>query len=337
MIDRKTLQFSLAWRLSLLLLVVSIAAIAALRWRACQVAAGYQSDLAHTVLLEFLVDVAWTIPAFGALALVMGIWAIRSGLEPLRALSADVATIAPGRPTRLSGRALPGEVLPLVHAVDVAFSRLHAAYEAQRRFTANAAHELRTPLAMLQSGLERLPVDAMARSLMEDATRLSRIVAQLLELARVEAGPPTGCGTVELNRLVSDIAASLGPLAHGRDVTVGLDSNACTTHVRGTLGLIEAIVRNILENAILYTRPGTEVSLTVSASGSLIVGDQGPGIPAEDRIHIFERFWRGSQAGRSGSGLGLAIVKEAAERIGATIELDTRLPRGTRFCVQFAT
>src|SRR5262245_50684007 len=271
MINRQTLQFSLAWRLGLLLLLVSAAAIAYLRWRACQVAAGYQTDLAHTVLFEFLVDIAWTIPVFGALALVMGNWAIRSGLAPLRALSADVSLIKPGSPsTRLSApRLLPGEVMPLVRAVDGAFDRLHSAYDAQRRFTANAAHELRTPLAILRSGLERLPDGAVAQSLKEDATRLSRIVTQLLELARVEAAPVIGQDTVELKRLVAEIAASLGPLAHDRGVAVGLDSDVATVHVRGTAGLIEAIVRNVLENAILYTKPGTAVSLTVSESGAL--------------------------------------------------------------------
>jgi signal transduction histidine kinase len=338
MINRQTLQFSLAWRLGLLFLVVSAAAIAYLRWRACQVAAGYQTDLAHTVLFEFLIDVAWTIPVFGALALVMGNWAIRSGLAPLRALSAEVSSIKPGTPsTRLSARTLPGEVMPLVRAVDGAFDRLQAAYEAQHRFTANAAHELRTPLAVLQSGLERLPADTTAQSLKEDAARLSRIVTQLLELARIEAGPLIERDTVELKSLVAEIAASLAPLAYDRDVAVGLDSEVPAVYVRGSAGMIEAIVRNILENAILCSERGTAVSLTVTASGELTVDDQGPGIPVEHRKQIFERFWRGPQASRNGSGLGLAIVKEVADRIGATLRLDTAPPlRGTSFSVQFA-
>jgi signal transduction histidine kinase len=339
MIKVRTLQFSLAWRLGLLLLIVSAAVIGYLRWRACQVAAGYPTDLAHTVLFEFLIDVAWTIPIFGALALLMGSWAIRSGLAPLRALSADVSLIEPNGPLmRLSAsRLLPGEVTPLVHAVDGAFDRLHAAYDAQRRFTSNAAHELRTPLAVLQAGLERLPCDAAVQSLREDAGRLSRIVAQLLELARVEAGPSIGDETVDLKQLVGEIAASLGPLAYDRDVSVSLDSETSAVHVRGNRGLIEAIVRNIVENAILYTRPGSAVALTVTEAGELTVDDQGPGIAAEHRNHIFERFWRGAEAGRNGSGLGLAIVKEVADRIGATITLGTKQSCGTSFCVQFAT
>jgi signal transduction histidine kinase len=335
----RTLQFALAWRLALLLLLVSAAAIAYLRWKACQVAAGYQTDMAHAVLFEFLTDVAWTIPVFGALALIMGNWAIRSGLAPLRALSADVARIKPGSPSALlsSSRTLPGEVVPLVRAVDGAFDRLHAAYAAERRFTSNAAHELRTPLAVLQAGLERLPDDPTVRSLKEDAARLARIVAQLLELARVEAGPPIGQDTVELTRLVAEVAASLGPLAHDRDVAVGLDAAASAVYVRGTKGLIEAIVRNVLENAILYTNHGTGVSLTVTAAGALTVDDQGPGIAPEHHGQLFERFWRGTQAGRDGSGLGLAIVKEVAARIGATVKLDSELRQGTSFCIQFAT
>src|SRR5262249_17445573 len=131
MIDRTTLQFSLVWKLMLLLVVVSIALIAGLRWYVCQVSAGYQSDLAHAVLLEFFTEVVWAIPVVGISTLAMGIWAIRSGLAPLRMLSTQLSQMAPGsRLMHLSGRMLPGEIVPLVAAVDDAFGRLHAAYEA---------------------------------------------------------------------------------------------------------------------------------------------------------------------------------------------------------------
>jgi len=338
MIDRTTLQFSLVWKLMLLLVVVSIALIAGLRWYVCQVSAGYQSDLAHAVLLEFFTDVVWAIPVVGIATLAMGIWAIRSGLAPLRMLSAELSHMAPGsRPMHLSLRALPGEIGPLVAAVDDAFGRLHAAYEAQRRFSANAAHELRTPLAILQSGLERMPKDETTRSLREDIARMSRIVAQLLELARIESGPATISGNVELTKLITEVAATVGPLAYERNVRVSLKSQVPVMNVRGTMGLVGAIVRNLLENAILYTRPGTEVSLNLSASGLLAIDDRGPGIPTQEQNRIFDRFWRGSQTGANGSGLGLAIVKEVADRIGATIDVKARAHGGARLCVQFAT
>jgi signal transduction histidine kinase len=338
MIDRTTLQFSLAWRLILLLVIVSIAVVAGLRWYVCQISAGYESDLADTVLLEFFADIVWALPAVGVTMVAMGIWAIRSGLAPLRALSAEISRLAPGsRPACFAERMLPGEVVPLVATLDETFARLHRAYEAQRQFAANAAHELRTPLAILQSGLEQLPQNEGTRSLAEDTARLSRIVAQLLELARIESTPAPVAGNVELTGLVADVAAAMGPLAYERNVNVGLQSQTSVMNVRGTMGLVEAIVRNLLENAILYTRPGTEVALTLSASGVLTIDDCGPGIPAEERSRIFDRFWRGSSPGTSGSGLGLAIVKEVADRIGATIEVTERAPGGARFCVQFAT
>ena len=338
MIDRTTLQFSLAWRLILLLVIVSIAVVAGLRWYVCQISAGYESDLADTVLLEFFADIVWALPAVGITTVAMGIWAIRSGLAPLRALSAEISHVAPGsRPACFAGRTLPGEVVPLVATLDETFARLHGAYEAQRQFAANAAHELRTPLAILQSGLERLPRSEETRSLREDTARLSRIVAQLLELARVESNPAPVAGNVELTGLVADVAAAMGPLAYGRNVNVGLQSQASPINVRGTMGLVEAIVRNLLENAILYTRPGSEVALSLSPSGVLTIDDRGPGIPPEERTRIFDRFWRGSGAGANGSGLGLAIVKEVADRIGATIEVTARVRGGSRFCVHFAT
>src|SRR5262245_53524506 len=290
MIDRTTLQFSLAWRLMLLLLVVSVAVVAGLQLYGCQVSAGYPTDVAHAVLLEFFADVVWAIPVVGIATLAMGIWAIRSGLAPLRMLSAELSQTVPGsRPIHLSGRALPGEIVPLVAAVDDAFGRLHAAYEAQRRFAANAAHELRTPLAILQSGLERMPKDETTRSLQEDIARMSRIVAQLLELARIESGPATISGTVELAKLITEVAAAVGPLAYERNVSVSLQSQVTVMNVRGTMGLVGAIVRNLLENAILYTRPGTEVSLNLSASGLLAIDDRGPGIPAQERNRILDR------------------------------------------------
>src|SRR5215471_16507413 len=169
MIDRTTLQYSLAWRLTLLLVLVSIAAVAGLRWYVCQASAGYQSDLAHAVLLEFFTNIVWIVPVIGISALAMGVWAIRSSLAPLHTLSVDLSQVPPGtRPENLLGRALPGEIKPLVAAVDDAFGRLHTAYEAQRRFAANAAHELRTPLAVLRSGLESMPQGEKTQSLQDD-------------------------------------------------------------------------------------------------------------------------------------------------------------------------
>jgi two-component system sensor histidine kinase TctE len=129
----------------------------------------------------------------------------------------------------------------------------------------------------------------------------------------------------------------MGPLAYERNVNVGLQSQSSVMNVRGTTGLVEAIVQNLLENAILYTRPGSEVALTLSRSGVLTIDDCGPGIPPEQRARIFDRFWRGSSAGANGSGLGLAIVKEVADRIGATIDVEARARGGARFCVHFAT
>ena len=338
MIDRTTLQFSLAWRLILLLVIVSIAVVAGLWWDVCQVSAGYESDLAHAVLLDFFADIVWALPVVAIATVAMGIWAIRSGLAPLRALSTEISRVTPGsRPACFAKRALPGEVVPLVATLDETFARLHRAYEAQRQFAANAAHELRTPLAILQSGLERLPQNQQTRSLTEDTARLSRIVAQLLELARIESTPAPVAGNVELTGLVADVAAAMGPLAYERNVNVGLQSQASVMNVRGTMGLVEAIVRNLLENAILYTRPGSEVALTLSRSGVLTIDDCGPGIPPEERARIFDRFWRGSSAGANGSGLGLAIVKEVADRIGATIDVEARARGGARFCVHFVT
>src|SRR6478736_1235609 len=111
MIDRTTLQFSLAWRLTMLLVIVSIAVVTALWWYVCQISAGYQSDLAHTVLLEFFADIVWALPVVGITMVAMGIWAIRCGLAPLRALSAEISRVAPGtRPACFAGRAFPGEV-----------------------------------------------------------------------------------------------------------------------------------------------------------------------------------------------------------------------------------
>ena len=340
---QQSLQFALAWRLAALLFALSIAGVAGLYWHVGHVEQQHtgNSALVHEVLIEFFTDMAWAIPVVVALALAIGIWSIRQGLAPLDRLSAAARTIQPGvsMPLMLAAD-VPSEVRPLVMATDAAVARLQDAYAVQSRFTANAAHELRTPLAVLRSGLERFPASAERTSLLEDTDRMARLVQQLLELARVEAVEQPGKrGTLDLAALVRDTATELAPFAVQRRIDLALSVPVGPIIVIGIAAELHALVRNLTENAILHTPADGTVHITLDigphAKPRLIVDDSGPGIAVDVRAKVFERFWRAPGATGTGSGLGLSIAAEVARQVSAQIVIDTAPLGGARLVVAF--
>jgi signal transduction histidine kinase len=338
-IDRHSLQFVLAWRLAALLGVLSALVVAALYLHVGHVEqhhAGTNSALVHEVLVEFFVDMAWVVPVIVALALAIGIWSIRRGLAPLARLSDAATLIAPGKPhTPLLAADVPSEVRPLVSATDAAFARLQDAIAVQSRFTTNAAHEMRTPLAVLRSGLEQLPDTVLRTSLIEDADRLSRLTHQLLDLARVEEQETVGTENLCLTACAKTVLAELAPLAVARNTDLALDAPTFTLLCRGRPGDLHAVMRNLVENAIVHTPHGSSVSVALEDGPRIIVIDDGHGIDTTIRARVFERFWRGPGASRHGSGLGLSIVAEAVRRLAADIAIDTAATGGARVVVTF--
>lgn len=299
------------------------------------VARALEADsLAHTVLKDFARDITWAILLFALAILAVGIWSIRRGLGPLRAVSARAATIGPETTgVRLSGEGLPSELLPLVAGFNQALDRLERGLILQREFTANAAHQLRTPLAILTAQLDQLADSPSVQLLRGDAARMNRLVEQLLRVARLDAVPPSQ-DVVELNALAASAVRGLAPWAIGQRRMIGLDGPDQPVWVSGKVDAIEDALRNLIENAVVYSPPQSEVSVAVLVDGAVSVTDRGPGIPEQDTPRVFERFWRGRAAQGQGAGLGLAIVAQVAAAHGGSIELAETPGGGATFTLR---
>jgi signal transduction histidine kinase len=281
-----------------------------------------EDALAHTVLKEFVRDIAWAIPIFAAAILLVGVWSIRSGLRPLRAVSARAATIAPETTgIRLTDARLPSELQPLVSAFNQALDRLERGLTLQREFTANAAHQLRTPLAVLTAQLNE-PLDNASMALLRaDVARMNRLIDQLLRIARLDSVPLALDATIDLNAIAAHAVRSLAPWVIGQKRAIGFDAPGEPVWVQGNADAIGDALRNLIENAVGHAPPQTEVTVSVSPDGAVEIADRGPGIATEDRGRIFERFWRGRRSHAGGAGLGLAIVAQIVAAHGGTISV----------------
>ncbi|HEY1042603.1 MAG TPA: ATP-binding protein [Telluria sp.] len=258
-------------------------------------------------------------------------WVVSGSLQPVARARAQVAARQADDLSPVSEAGLPDEVRPLVQELNLLFSRVKTAFDAQQHFVADAAHELRTPLAALKlqaKSLERADTPE-ARALAVDRLtsgieRATRLVEQLLVLARQEANDANvAAEPVNLAELARRTVGDMAGMAAAKNVDLGLD-RADEVSVPGHPDALTIMVRNLVENAIKYTPEGGTIDLEVrgtEAGAQFVVQDSGPGIPVEERERVFDRFYRiaGSPAG--GSGLGLAIIKSIAVRHNATLTL----------------
>jgi signal transduction histidine kinase len=294
------------------------------------------TQLIHSILREFVFDIAWYVPPFVAVALLLAAYSVRRSLRPLRTASTRAGTIGPGSISiRLPATDVPTEALPLVTAVNRALDRIEEGFAIQRRFTANAAHELRTPLTIITARLDTLEGNGGLSALKEEVARMNRLVEQLLSVARLDSVALDVSSRVDLRKVAEEVVGSMAHLALARGRTVGLAGADRPVVVLGNAEAIEEALRNLVENGLTHTAPETEVIVEVGREGSLSVLDSGPGIPVEDRPHIFDRFWRGKSPRTDGAGLGLAIVMEVVRAHGAGITVSGRGPHGTRFDLRF--
>lgn len=240
---------------------------------------------------------------------------IRRMVRPLRRASAVAARLTPGNMSeRLHTVGVPDEIVPLIEAFNSALGRLERGFRVQQEFLASAAHELKTPLALLQAEIE-LGGAADKTALLRDTAQMARIVHQLLHLAEVSEGHNYRFETTRLAQEIGDAADYLQRLAMQRNVAVQLDSSADDDPIQADRGAVFVLAKNLLENALNHSPPGSTVHIQVEAGG-FWVQDQGPGIAAEHAPHLFERFWRADEHNTDGAGLGLAICEEICRAHG---------------------
>ncbi|HEY1798199.1 MAG TPA: ATP-binding protein [Stellaceae bacterium] len=299
-------------------------------------------DLAHRDVLiddivnDFFSRVGWITAPIFLLLLAIDVVIIRRTIRPIVGASALAQRIGPSSTDlRLPEAGMPREVLPLVRAVNQALDRLEEGFRNQRAFTADAAHELRTPLAILRTQIDMIRDRDLAQSLRADVENMSRLVNQLLEIAELETVEIDPGETADLVAVSTEIAGFLAPLALSRYRTVAVSGTQGPVLVHGNADTIGRAVRNLVENALAHTPAGTVVEISVEPEGVLRVSDSGPGVPPADREYIFRRFWRRDRRGTGSSGLGLAIVSEIARMYGATVSVGDNPDGGAAFALKF--
>lgn len=286
------------------------------------------------VVALFLERITWFVaPIFVAL-FVVDLLLIRRLLAPIIAASVAASSIGPNRPlARLPTSELPREILPLAEAVNDALERLENGLRAQREFTADAAHELHTPLTVLRTHIDTMLDNQAAVALQSDIDAMSRIVDQLLELAELEGFTPGLGERIDLNLLCGDVVAMMAPIALADGKSLELDCGLDPIWVSGHPEMLFRAVRNLVENAIRHSEAKENVEVAVVRPATIQVRDRGPGITASERKLIFQRFWRRDRQDKGHAGLGLAIVAKIVQLHRGSIEVSGRKGGGAIFAI----
>ena len=300
-------------------------------------------DFAHRdviiddIVTDFFKRVGWITLPILLFLLAIDIVIFRRALLPLLQASEMARKISPNRmDVRLSPQDIPREILPLVQAVNQALDRLEVGFRMQREFTADAAHELRTPLAILRSRVDALADRGVSKALHQDIDRMTRIVGQLLDIAELETYSIDPQETADLRAICAEVAEFAAPLALAQGKSIALSGTEAPLWVNGNPEMLSRAIRNLVENAINYSPPGSTVEIVVEESGMVRVLDEGPGIADDERELIFQRFWRRDRRRAGSAGLGLSIVQRIAEAHAAIVSVENRPMGGANFSLRFA-
>ncbi|CAN5235399.1 ATP-binding protein [soil metagenome] len=295
-----------------------------------QVFVGEQSTSRTSILWAVLRSTLWPLLlALPLLALTVW-WAVRLGVGPLRQLGRVLAERDPHALAQVAVPGAPTEMAPMLDALNALFVRIGALMESERRFTADAAHELRTPIAAIRAQAQVAlgeSDDAQRRhalqATLEGCDRATRLVAQLLTLSRLEAGAEGTATEVELAGLVRGVVAQEAPQGLRKGQTIALDA-AAACRVSGEATLLAVLVRNLVDNALRYSPPNATVRITVTSGSQevrLRIEDSGQGLSDADMARLGERFFRVLGNGEGGSGLGWSIIRRIAAVHRATLSV----------------
>lgn len=291
--------------------------------------------LIDTLLEEFFIHGAWVYMVLLVGLFLVSILTIRSVIRPVERLSHEAAGIGPhATDHRLSEIGVPREIVGFVRAVNLALERLDDGFQMQREFTAAAAHELRTPLAILRAHLDTIMDRSVAGELRRDVDAMTRIVAQLLRVARLDVMVVDPNDRCDLTEVAVNVAAQLIPTALATRKQIEVVGTEQPVYVAASADLVLYAVRNLVENAIAYSGNAPSIEIEVNPEGNLRVIDHGPGIAADMIDRVFDRFWRGQRSGE-GSGLGLYIVKRIMEVVGGHVAVTVTSGRGATFALRF--
>jgi two-component system sensor histidine kinase QseC len=298
-----------------------------------QVYVGEQTESRAAILRAVMRSTLWPLPIALPLLGLVAWWGVRRGLAPLRRLGAAVARREPQalEPIAFDEKG-PAEMLPLVAALNRLFERIGRLLESERRFTADAAHELRTPIAAIRAQAEvalgagqDAPRRHALQATLQGCDRATHLVEQLLTLSRLEAASAASTGAVDLSDVTRQVVAEIAPQALLRRQTIELDAPA-VCRLKGDAALLGVLVRNLVDNAVRYSPPEATVNVAVrGAQGRVVVSveDGGPGMDEAQRARLGERFFRVLGSGQRGSGLGWSIVRRVAAVHGAQIDIGT--------------
>ncbi len=302
-----------------------------------------RNELIGAISNRLLTPVLLSLPALALL-----IWyGITHAMRPLLRLAKNVRNLEPGQLKPLPLRDIPEESRPLVESLNLLFRQLQYAFDNERRFTADAAHELRTPLAALrvqaQVALGANDDEARRHALqriIQGVDRATHLVEQLLTLARLDPeNALQDTAPLKLTDICQETLAELADTAQKKRIELALEAE-CDGQIMGNQNAIYIMLRNLIDNAIRYTPEQGSVWVKVDCDESaihLIVCDSGPGIPTEEHAKVMERFYRGKAALAPGSGLGMSIVQRIIERHDASMELGKSTRGGLEVSIRFSS
>jgi two-component system sensor histidine kinase QseC len=300
-----------------------------------------RDQLAHTIARNLLQPVMISLPVLAVLLWI----AVARGLRPLVKLTSEVERREPDNLAPLDAGVAPREVVPLIERLNRLFTRIDISMQKERRFTADAAHELRTPVAAIKAQAQVAQAASSKEERMHaldnailGCDRASHLIEQLLTLSRVDTLEGGVTELFPLKTIAAEVIASLAPAALEKNVRFEMLADDEVV-VGGNKELLRVLLRNLLDNSVKHTVPGTSVQVRIAHEAGknlLSVSDDGPGIPEQEREKVSERFYRPLGTQSSGSGLGLSIVKRIAEVHGASMHMGPgREGRGLLVTVEF--